>query len=628
MNPNNMNYKEYYETLKSSSKDNTIVVSSLDMNSQLSKNFKSWCDASACLLSCYISDSAWHGKMIILVPLYMLWAHEYEDLRKNVLSNSQLAYVAILTPLQQYDNENLCVVLLHRDKHLGKVQMADASMLDVPESNTFINELSLKKWFDSLWNKNKTIVGHREILRNAHVSWDPKEYIQLNSQIHPLGYKVVPVYSLLKPMHKIFSSETKTGTVVRRTSLWDNGYDYKLSALELCGSGYNQTDVYKLTEPVLLASFDKPLKIGYCEASESSPVFASSDIYAYKVLHSSIDIGYLCVELVKNNINRRLPYITEQEFLDIKVALPPVDGENSITEQKNIFNAGKSEYVLSKIKEFDYISKIDDQRYKYIAQLKTWKHDMMPYLNQITAAGELLHIYLNKLDDIQMKQDMQIVLDKEKKAVKMLSSLIEQLSSRISFDKAELLNLDEYFYNLEVYHDDNSGYDIIYDYDMITLNKMNMLQQNFGNHYLVTSDFSNAVGVSLKDNHRELFYTRIAETDFDRIVRNILDNAERHAFFKKEPDKNYQVHIYLTVDVERNMYRIDFSNNGIPFPFGLDKTIYGMRGKTAGPTGHTGEGGYIIKEIVSHYGGDYDIIRRDYDSVVRIYLPIVSKYER
>ena len=110
--------------------------------------------------------------------------------------------------------------------------------------------------------------------------------------------------------------------------------------------------------------------------------------------------------------------------------------------------------------------------------------------------------------------------------------------------------------------------------------------------------------------------------DFDRLVQNIIENAKRHGF--TDPTRgDYNIYIYLTIDRERGMYQIDFSNNGNPLPEGMTKDRFGIRGEKAGLTGGTGQGGHIIKSIVEHYGGDYDVFQDDASTVVRIYLPIM-----
>ena len=78
----------------------------------------------------------------------------------------------------------------------------------------------------------------------------------------------------------------------------------------------------------------------------------------------------------------------------------------------------------------------------------------------------------------------------------------------------------------------------------------------------------------------------------------------------------------LSIDVDNNLYQIDFRNNGNPLPEGMDKMRYGIKGEKAGKTGGTGIGGSYIKKCVEHYGGDYDIFMENGWTVVRILIPI------
>ena len=117
----------------------------------------------------------------------------------------------------------------------------------------------------------------------------------------------------------------------------------------------------------------------------------------------------------------------------------------------------------------------------------------------------------------------------------------------------------------------------------------------------------------------------MAKDDLQRLCDNIFSNAIKHGFTDPKR-KDYSIWVKLTVDEEKDMFQIDFTNNGTPFPKGLDKIRYGLRGEKGGITAGTGEGGYIVRSIVEHYGGDYDLLtQKDLDSIwstVRIYLPI------
>jgi signal transduction histidine kinase len=113
----------------------------------------------------------------------------------------------------------------------------------------------------------------------------------------------------------------------------------------------------------------------------------------------------------------------------------------------------------------------------------------------------------------------------------------------------------------------------------------------------------------------------MAKNDLQRVVSNILSNAQIHGFV--DPNRmDYEVNIRLEFNAEKGMYQIDFRNNGKPIPEGLNKMRYGIKGEKAGQTAGTGLGGSIVKSIVKHYKGDYDVFMDGDWTVVRIYLPI------
>jgi signal transduction histidine kinase len=113
----------------------------------------------------------------------------------------------------------------------------------------------------------------------------------------------------------------------------------------------------------------------------------------------------------------------------------------------------------------------------------------------------------------------------------------------------------------------------------------------------------------------------VAQNDIQRLISNIVDNARKHGF--TDPNrKDYEINVALSIDIDNNMFQIDFRNNGNPLPEGMNKMRYGLKGEKAGITAGTGLGGNYVKSFVEHYGGDYDVFMDDGWTVVRIYLPI------
>ena len=107
------------------------------------------------------------------------------------------------------------------------------------------------------------------------------------------------------------------------------------------------------------------------------------------------------------------------------------------------------------------------------------------------------------------------------------------------------------------------------------------------------------------------------------MVQNILENAIVHGFTDKSR-KDYELWIKVSADVTRGMISVDFMNNGTVLPDGMTKERYGIRGEKAGKTSGSGSGGYIVKSIVTHYGGDYDIFCNEGITTIRLLLPIFA----
>ena len=113
----------------------------------------------------------------------------------------------------------------------------------------------------------------------------------------------------------------------------------------------------------------------------------------------------------------------------------------------------------------------------------------------------------------------------------------------------------------------------------------------------------------------------ISPSDMQRLVSNIVDNARKHGFTDHNRN-DYVIKVTLSIDSEKNMFVLDFQNNGNPLPDGMNKLRYGIKGEKAGKTAGTGIGGSYVKSFVEHYGGDYDVFMDNGWTVIRIYLPI------
>lgn len=322
--------------------------------------------------------------------------------------------------------------------------------------------------------------------------------------------------------------------------------------------------------------------------------------------------------------------VTDEERKELIALTGKGIKEQKQSMQTNLVDSVEKLREENKKQKESYDKKLSDFKAAYINEVRMRKHDMRPHLRQIASTERLLSHYLDKDSDLEtLKEHLRNQISRIHDAVKHLSDLVEHLSDEDKFGTPERFNIDKYLNDLP----DGDFYTIDYDCDEEML-----MKAGFGCHrfHSFSNDYFRRLGNGEKfDSHAVLMAhltdsredviqldTYIAPLDFDRLVQNIIENAKRHGF--TDPTRgNYNIGIYLTIDRDRGMYQIDFSNNGNPLPDGMTKDRFGIRGEKAGLTGGTGQGGHIIKSIVEHYGGDYEIFQNEASAVVRIYLPIM-----
>lgn len=99
------------------------------------------------------------------------------------------------------------------------------------------------------------------------------------------------------------------------------------------------------------------------------------------------------------------------------------------------------------------------------------------------------------------------------------------------------------------------------------------------------------------------------ETALTIMMDCLLDNANRHGFYKTEsPDNKVKIHLDRTTLDNENAVIISVSNNGKPMPkdFSIDDFI--TSGIFGTETGRSGLGGNHVFKIVSTMGGSLDFI--------------------
>lgn len=344
------------------------------------------------------------------------------------------------------------------------------------------------------------------------------------------------------------------------------------------------------------------------------------------------DVRYVAALLLSPEVKEQIITICSGDVDDytLPLVMNKIIVPNHTDKERLAFLADASDNAIKTLKQemADSIeTKISVLKADYINEVRMRKHDMSPHLLQMKSAERLMRHYIDTTTDIvELKKHLLAQVDYADNALAVISEIVEHLSEEEKFGVAEIINIDRFLEDVELNHNDREGFTIEYDCNRESFNQIGLTIPNM----IEAWEKAEKQGVRYEDfvwqQTKETLplYAEIAPIDFQRMVTNIIENARRHAFIDPSRD-DYYIGIDLSFDNKTGMYQIDFSNNGNPLPEGMTKERYGIRGEKVGVTAGTGSGGYIIKSIVNHYGGDYDVFTKDGITTIRIYLPIASK---
>ena len=496
--------------------------------------------------------------------------------------------------------ETVLILVNKKKKHTGQVRIIDASDCFIKDANRNILDTNviLAKLDD-----NDNLFSNKEICELDYNIY-PRLYALKNKADIPEHYLVQKVNTIIEAYTGNRRFSQKEGKMVTIADLSDNSLSSRINIEELKTTDDLRRAI-KVTEPVFLFSRIRDLKPSYCEATPEHPIFLHPNVFAYKLRSENgwVDYQYFCYEIsrrAKDIAVGIIPSISKSILQRLNVYFP----SENIEDQKHIVKEALLQLKLSQAKELGLLELIESMKAEYMNEIRMRKHDMSPHLTNLGSIGRLMQSYIKQLDGMpELQNKLSSLVAEHKKAVESLTNLVSILSEEQKFAKAEEINLNQFFMDLEKSNDPKvSGFKIAYQIDKNALDASEISNEDDSNENIP-------------------LYVKIARIDFERLVTNILENARTHGFANRE-DNNGVVSIFVTVNSENDSFQIDFINNGNPLPEGMNKMRFGLRGEKAGNTGGTGNGGYIIKSIVEHYKGDYDVFMYGNNPVIRVVLPI------
>ena len=441
--------------------------------------------------------------------------------------------------------------------------------------------------------------------------------------------KSLKLGEILVPVTREGDYSEKSGHCVSCDGLTNNPFKFKSAPVDF---PQNSLDKHysKFTQTLLLISLADGLRFSFCSATTDNPVFVSEEVQAYRIERNDICCEYLVYQLsLKFQTG-----ISQDNFLSIKIEFPSFNDILSKENQKNEYKLALREYRMSIVQEYDLQEMIDEMKQEFINEVRMRKHDMGSHLSELSSIKKLMEIYLERINEPHFEFHMKELVNTLADELNKLYESVNLLTREDAFGKSERINIDAFLYD---YWDMKPGHgeDLDYDIDRFSFKKVGIYVPN----YFSEDEWEQTLEM-LREGDWKKFpnsgpsyrvadaYVNIAPEDLRIMLDTIIDNARRHGFSEDESYKN--IFIQLFVDASCKYFIVDIFNNGKPLPYGINKERYGLKGEKAGENAHTGLGGYRVKSIVEHYGGDYNI-EDVYDDEglhagvsVKLYLPIAK----
>jgi type I restriction enzyme M protein len=574
-------------------------------------------------LKCSMSALTANGKAVIVFADNFLYAanDEQKSIRRFLVTENLLETV-ISFPGGLLLNTDIpfSVLVISNSKHYKhKVKFVDAES-SIYEFSKKDKRIDVQRLIDTVFTEgasNTALVSKEEIIFNdfnlkvgRYVETEAFKFPAFdNARITTLGELLTPKTSFGRKVRL-----GRHGSVVWTKNLKNSRFDYRLDV-----SGIEDT---KLTKQLhfldrssilftLKGKSPKPTYFHY----QGKPVYLSPDILACEVKEDLVDVSYLVNELHQNyviqQINKYLvgntvPYISKEDFLNIKIVLPPLE------EQKAKIQGVKEEFVKNQVlqAEKDAIALgVKDAVYQ---NFSTIKHSMgMPLLN-LNSGIKNIEETLNRLiagwESFKVDDDLNYTL---RDAFNSLSDNLTLISNLLKNNERHLE---------------------MSNYSMIKIDIVEFLEKYVSDlKQTASAEFKVELDIS-PDLTSEAEARAAINGNCELLIialNNIVDNAVKHGFVQRGKDYRIKFRLSLFMEAKKIFIRLEVANNGKPFPvnYSLEKLI--RRNSSAGATGNTGIGGYDINEIVKHHEGKLDLVLNnniadDFATVYEILIPIYS----
>ena len=565
-------------------------------------------------------------RALLLLPASALSSNGKTAKLRHDITEANLLDTVVMLPANVFNKTSIAATIIYLKT--GRKQGDPITFVDF---SSFIEEkedldeekdtIDIERVKEAIDKNDKNFINEVSVsdVREREYEWYVPNYMEYVKQV-PAGYRKILLSKLLEPLEETDGSAL-IGCVVREDYLVSNPFEeyvqnpkpFKSSFISnLCEDKMDDDDddgeddesdkyySYKGT-PFVVQYGEKELKTYYHEFELGlfREVNVPKSCHAYRINTDLIDINYLRLRLaqIDKESNGELRRNGIKRWEGGKGINPALLIPLSLEEQRHIYEDAKLNEAVEKARKEGLDKAIDSMKQEYMMEVRMRKHDMKPFLSQLDSQAKLITFYLDKIegnDDVvsAIRQKLTGISN----AVSELRLHLNRLTEEDIYGTPEVVN---------------------------PLDILNELTGTFSN-YSVALEIDTVALKEAQIDSPEIF---ISKVDFSTLATTIIENAVSHAFIGES--KDYKVLITLSYNAVKDVFTIDFKNNGNPMPQGMDKFRYGLKGEKGAKSHGTGLGGYRVKSITRHYDGDYDVFcnRIQNTTTIRVIFPKYNAHE-
>lgn len=566
-------------------------------------------------------------RALLLLPASALTSNGKTAKLRHDITEANLLDTVVLLPANVFNKTSIAATIIYLKtgrKQDDPINFADLSsfILDKDLLDDLRDEekdtIDIDKVKEIVDKNDKMFINEVSVsdIQEREYEWYAPNYMNHVKQV-PAGYRKLLLSELLEPSEEegtvLFS-----GVMVREEYLVSNPFEeyeqnpklgkHLLSLInhedkeDDAEEDADNYDVYK-GSPFVVQYGEKELKTYYHELVTNFDMFRTVSVpkncCAYRINPDLIDVNYLRLLLaqIDKESNGELRRNGIKRWSGGKGINPILLIPLSLDEQRRIYEDAKLNAAVEKARKEGLDKAIDSMKQEYMMEVRMRKHDMKPFLSQLDSQAKLITFYLDKIEgNDEVVTAIRQKLTGISNAVSELRLHLNRLTEEDIYGSPEVMN------PLEI---------------------LNELTGTFSN-YSVALEVDTVALKEAKIDTPEIF---ISKVDFSTLATTIIENAVTHAFTDEGED--YKVLISLSYNANKDVFTIDFKNNGNPMPQGMDKFRYGLKGEKGAKSHGTGLGGYRVKSITRHYNGDYDVFcnRMQNTTTIRVIFPKYNSHE-